>query len=58
MRKIRQSAAETDAPMVLTQMGRFLVESYDSINARTPVLAAVSPNRDMGPWTKAGPTPR
>ena len=58
MRKIRHKAAATEAQSVFAPTGRFLVESYDSIRANTPVLAAVSPNRDIGPWISAGPTPR
>ena len=58
MRKIRHKAAATEAQRVFAPTGRFLVESYDSIKASTPVLAAVSPNRDIGPWISAGPTPR
>jgi hypothetical protein len=48
---------ETAAEQTFTPMGRFFVASYDSMRAKTPALEAVSPNRDIGPWISAGPTP-
>lgn len=45
-----------DAARVFTATGKLLVESYESSRARVPLLAAVSPNRLMGPCgsTKVG----
>jgi hypothetical protein len=50
---MREPAAE----QTFTPIGRFFVASYDSMRAKTPALEAVSPNRDIGPWISAGPTP-
>ena len=49
MSRMRQLAAAVDAAIVLTGMGRPLVESKLSTSASMPVLAAVSPNRESGP---------
>ena len=57
MRKIRNIAAEADAAIVLTPIGKFCVDSMELSAVMTPVLAAVSPNRESGPWMSAGATP-
>ena len=58
IRKIRHPAAAPEAATVLTATGRSFVAATLSSSVRTPVLAAVSPNRLMGPWMRAGRTPR
>ena len=58
MRATRQVAAVADAATVFTATGSDRVLSYESSSVSTPVLAAVSPNRESGPWNSAGPIPR
>jgi hypothetical protein len=58
IKKIRKSAAATLALAVLYATFKSFVDSMESNNVSIPVLAAVSPNRDNGPWTNAGRTPR
>lgn len=55
MRAMRHKAAAVEAQAVLTGMGRSRVEALESRRESMPELAAVSPNRDRGPWNKAGP---
>lgn len=49
IRNIRHVAAAVDDANDLTDMGRSFVPSWLFRNIRTPVFAAVSPNRDNGP---------
>ena len=58
IKKIRKSAAATLAEIVLTPTLRSRVLSMLFIKVNIPVLAAVSPNRDNGPWINAGNKPR
>ena len=58
IRKIRNSAAAVLAATVLMPTLMSLVASMESRRVSTPVLAAVSPKRDIGPWIRAGATPR
>ena len=58
MRKILKQAADAEAAMVLTPTGNFAVTSDESIKAKAPAFAAVSPNLAKGPWNSAGPSPR
>eukprot|EP00751_Fragilariopsis_kerguelensis_P015623 CAMPEP_0170836774 /NCGR_PEP_ID=MMETSP0734-20130129/2369_1 /TAXON_ID=186038 /ORGANISM="Fragilariopsis kerguelensis, Strain L26-C5" /LENGTH=52 /DNA_ID=CAMNT_0011203829 /DNA_START=473 /DNA_END=631 /DNA_ORIENTATION=+ len=51
-------AAAAEAANVLAATGKSFVLSKLSNMVNTPVLAAVSPKRESGPWTKAGNTPR
>lgn len=58
IRKILHPAAVPDAQAVFTPTGKSLVESKESSSVSMPELAAVSPNRESGPWKSAGPMPR
>jgi hypothetical protein len=58
IKRIRNNAAATLAATVLNPTFKFCVVSNESKNVNIPVLAAVSPNRDSGPWINAGNTPR
>ena len=58
IKKILHPAAAAEAHIVLAATGRSLVDSTLSSRVRTPVFAAVSPNRLIGPWIRAGRTPR
>ena len=58
IKKIRNTAAEAEDATVLTPTPKSLVESRLFKSVRIPVLAAVSPKRDSGPWKRAGRTPR
>jgi hypothetical protein len=49
IRKIRNNAAATDAATVFKETGSFSVYSNESIKAKVPVFAAVSPKRESGP---------
>ena len=57
MRKIRKRAAAALAAMVFSPTFKSLVDSRLFKAVKTPVLAAVSPNRLSGPCNKAGRTP-
>jgi len=50
--------AATEQPTVLAAILQCSVVSRESRSVSIPVLAAVSPNRDSGPWTRAGSTQR
>lgn len=58
IRKILHAAAVPEAAAVFTPTGKSLVESKESSSVRMPEFAAVSPNRERGPWKSAGPMPR
>jgi hypothetical protein len=58
MSSIRHAAAAEDAATVFTLTGNPLVLSNSSKSASMPELAAVSPKRESGPCTSAGPMPR
>jgi len=53
IKKILKEAAAAEANKVFTGVGKF---TY-SKPANIPVLAAVSPNLEIGPYKRAGPTP-
>jgi len=57
MRRIRHTAEAADAAAVLIATGNPLVSSYASMMVNAAVLAAVSPNRQAGPWINAGMIP-
>lgn len=54
---ILKSPAQTEAQAVFTPTGNVRVKSYELSIASIPEFAAVSPKRDIGPCTRAGPTP-
>ncbi len=58
IRLMRQRAATPEAAIVLTATGNERVDSFASRTTITPVLAAVSPNRESGPCASAGSMPR
>jgi len=55
---MRNRAADAEAATVLNPTAMSLVWSRLLSSVKTPVLAAVSPKRDSGPWKRAGRTPR
>lgn len=57
VKKILNSPATTEPPAALTITGNLRVLSKESIKARNKVLEKVSPNRDNGPYSKAGVSP-
>ena len=54
---IRKQAAATAANMVLTRLGNCLMYEFDCRSARMPTFAAVSKNRETGPWIRAAVRP-
>ena len=58
IKKMRNAAAAALAVAVFHPTLRSFVASMEFIRVNIPVLAAVSPNRDIGPWINAGRTPR
>ena len=58
IKKMRNAAAAALALIVFNPTFKSFVLSIEFINVIIPVLAAVSPNLDNGPWISAGSTPR
>lgn len=54
----RQRPARKEPIEVWTKMGRFLRLGEDLDSSEAYMLAAVSPNLEMGPIINAGTTPR
>jgi hypothetical protein len=57
VRIILKPAAVREVKAVFTGVGRFLIYELDCSNAKIPTFAAVSPNRETGPWTRAADIP-
>lgn len=54
MIEIRNDAAAREAAAVFRTTGRSRVLDIESISVIIPAFAAVSPNRESGPWRRAG----